>query len=181
MFAWCPHVRVRIIKYLLPLSSNFQLYNLCPSIFYVYILTQQHAVTVIWMVFLPGWQTSLRYNGLWEVLFSPRSMFRGLALTLTVTDAGQFVFIWRSSWWKHFSCNSKSDLEEEIYTSFKYRSEWLLFNANFSAISWREQVNFQWDDDEVHCVLHQHHLNTSLQQISINIILLKVTLNTIYL
>jgi hypothetical protein len=27
---------------------------------------------------------------------------------------------------------------------------WLLFNANsaiFSAISWREQVNFQWDDD----------------------------------
>jgi len=26
-------------------------------------------------------------------------------------------------------------------------SEWLLFNANFSAISWREQVNFQWDDD----------------------------------
>jgi hypothetical protein len=26
-------------------------------------------------------------------------------------------------------------------------SECLLFNANFSAISWREQVNFQWDDD----------------------------------
>ena len=89
------------------------LYILGPSIFYVYILTQQHAVTVIWMVFLPGWQTSLRYNGLWEVLFSPRSMFRGLAFTLTVTDAGQFVFIWRSSWWKHFSCNSKSDLEEK--------------------------------------------------------------------
>ena len=26
----------------------------------------------------------------------------------------------------------------------------------FSAISWREQVNFQWDDDEVHFVLDQH-------------------------
>jgi hypothetical protein len=27
---------------------------------------------------------------------------------------------------------------------------------NFSAISWRVQVNFQWDDDEVHFVLNQH-------------------------
>ena len=27
---------------------------------------------------------------------------------------------------------------------------------NFSAISWQEQVNFQWDDDEVHFVLDQH-------------------------
>ena len=26
------------------------------------------------------------------------------------------------------------------------RSEWLLFNANFSAISWRDQVNFQWNE-----------------------------------
>jgi hypothetical protein len=35
----------------------------------------------------------------------------------------------------------------------------VLFNANsaiFSAISWREQVNFQWDDDEVRFVLEQH-------------------------
>jgi hypothetical protein len=28
--------------------------------------------------------------------------------------------------------------------------------SNFSAISWREQVNFQWEDDEVHFVLDQH-------------------------
>ena len=28
--------------------------------------------------------------------------------------------------------------------------------SNFSAISWREQVNFQWDNDEVHFVLDQH-------------------------
>jgi hypothetical protein len=27
-------------------------------------------------------------------------------------------------------------------------SEWLLFNA-ISAISWREQVNFQWGDDDI--------------------------------
>jgi len=34
-----------------------------------------------------------------------------------------------------------------------------LFNANsaiFSAISWREQLNFQCDDDEVRFVLDQH-------------------------
>ena len=35
-------------------------------------------------------------------------------------------------------------------------SEWLLFNAKFAAIIWREQVNFQWDDDEVRFVLDQH-------------------------
>ena len=28
--------------------------------------------------------------------------------------------------------------------------------SNFSAISWREQVNFHWDDDEVRFVLDQH-------------------------
>ena len=41
----------------------------------------------------------------------------------------------------------------------KIKSEWLLCNANsapFSAISWREQVSFQWDDDEVCFVLDQH-------------------------
>ena len=51
-------------------------------------------------------------------------------------------------------------------------SEWLLFNANFSARSWREQVNFQWDDHEVRFVLDQHaeldffalaHWNNSLR------------------
>ena len=28
--------------------------------------------------------------------------------------------------------------------------------SNISAISWREQVTCQWDDDEVHFVLDQH-------------------------
>jgi hypothetical protein len=37
----------------------------------------------------------------------------------------------------------------------------LLFNANSASffpptMSWREQVNFQWDDDEVRFVLDQH-------------------------
>jgi hypothetical protein len=28
--------------------------------------------------------------------------------------------------------------------------------SKFSAISWREQINFQWDEDEVGFVLYQH-------------------------
>ena len=38
-------------------------------------------------------------------------------------------------------------------------SEWLIALhqfSNFSAISWREQVNFQWNDDEDSFVLDQH-------------------------
>ena len=38
-------------------------------------------------------------------------------------------------------------------------SEWVIVAlrqlSNFSAISWREQVNFHWDDDEVRFVLNQ--------------------------
>jgi hypothetical protein len=30
------------------------------------------------------------------------------------------------------------------------------FNSNFSTISWREQVNFQRDDDEICFEVHQH-------------------------
>ena len=37
-------------------------------------------------------------------------------------------------------------------------SEWLLFNANSSIFQLyqQEQVNFQWDDEELHFVLDQH-------------------------
>lgn len=59
----------------------------------IWVLTQQQAVTVIWIVFLPGWQTCFKCRGLWEVLLSPRSMVSGVAFTLTWTDAGQLVFI----------------------------------------------------------------------------------------
>lgn len=84
--------------------------NINVKTWYKLLLTQQQAVTVICMVLRPAWQMSLRYNGLWVDLLSPLSIFRGVALTLTVTDAGQLVLICRSSWWKHFSCSSRSDL-----------------------------------------------------------------------
>ena len=51
-------------------------------------------------------------------------------------------------------------------------SEWLLLTANqqfFSYVSCQEQVNFQWDDDEVRFVLDQHveldfYIASSLKQ-----------------
>ena len=54
------------------------------------------------------------------------------------------------------------------YITCNLVSEWLLFNAN-SAIFQLEQVNFQWDDDEVQIVLDQHagldfHSASSLKQ-----------------
>jgi hypothetical protein len=50
-------------------------------------------------------------------------------------------------------------------------SEWVLFNAKsaiFSAISWREQVNIQWDDDEVRFVLDQHWHNSARVDMSLH-------------
>jgi hypothetical protein len=44
-----------------------------------------------------------------------------------------------------------------MYTSL---SEWVIVAqhqlSNFSPILWREQVNFQWDDNEVRFALDQH-------------------------
>jgi hypothetical protein len=52
--------------------------------------------------------------------------------------------------------------------------EWVIFVwrqfSNSSAVSWREQVNFQWDDDEVCFVLDQ--------QLSWNFIVLKSNVRT---
>ena len=40
-----------------------------------------------------------------------------------------------------------------------FMSEWLLFNTNSEIVQLypgQNEVNFQWDDDEVHFVLEQH-------------------------
>jgi hypothetical protein len=42
---------------------------------------------------------------------------------------------------------------------YYFFSKWLLFKRqmrNFSAISWREQVTFQWNDNDVHVLLNQN-------------------------
>ena len=42
-------------------------------------------------------------------------------------------------------------------TIFEWVSDCCLMPIQqFSAISWREQANFQWDDDEVRFILDQH-------------------------
>ena len=46
-----------------------------------------------------------------------------------------------------------------VYYNLTRVREWLLLNATsaiFSTISRREQVNFQWDDDEIRFVLDEH-------------------------
>ena len=57
------------------------------------------------------------------------------------------------------SCKSNYDTITTTMTPQDKWSEWVsdccLF-SNISAISWREQVHFQWDDDEVGFVLDQH-------------------------
>ena len=44
--------------------------------------------------------------------------------------------------------------------SIYIHSEWVIVAlcqlSNFSAISWQEQINFQWNDDKVPFVLDQH-------------------------
>ena len=99
-------------KYLLHQESvNVENYIVSAAPIWQFSLTQQQLVTVIWKVFLPMLQICFKYSGLWDDLFSPLSISSGLLFTLTVTDAGQFVFICRSSWWKHFNCSSKSPLQ----------------------------------------------------------------------
>ena len=55
----------------------------------------------------------------------------------------------------------------------RWKSVWVIIVyrqfRNFSALSWREQVNYQWDDDEVRFVLDEHakldfHSASSLKQ-----------------
>ena len=50
---------------------------------------------------------------------------------------------------------------------------WLLFNTNSAMFQWREQANFQWDDDEVHFVLNKNteldfYSASSLKQMSVD-------------
>jgi hypothetical protein len=49
---------------------------------------------------------------------------------------------------------------QSVIVSSEWVSEWVIVVkrqlSNFAAIVWREQVNFEWDDDEVRFVLDQH-------------------------
>ena len=62
-------------------------------------------------------------------------------------------YLWLPSW--------ISDQQQKIKT-LQWVSEWVIIvqwqHSNFSAISWREKVNvnFQWDNDEVLFVLDQY-------------------------
>jgi hypothetical protein len=79
--------------------------------------------------------------------------------------ADLLVILWMCSLMRHFSSHW-------LLLSYAYKitllvlssgGEWMIVDyrqiSNFSAISWREQVNFQWDDDEVRFVLDHHAYN----------------------
>jgi hypothetical protein len=44
----------------------------------------------------------------------------------------------------------------DVYLQAQQMSEWLLLNANSSAIFQLYHYNFQWDEDEVRFVLDQY-------------------------
>ena len=61
-------------------------------------------------------------------------------------------------------------LEDDFgFNHVKWVSEWLFFNAKwamFSAISWREQVTFQWDNDVFRSVLGRQTREVDFKSVS---------------
>ena len=80
-------------------------------------------------------------------LFSKYLIFvqTGYQRSLALQELIFILFVWKSK------IATTADL---------FQMEWMIVVqcqfSNFSAISWREQVNFQRDDDEVRSVLDQH-------------------------
>ena len=68
----------------------------------------------------------------------------------------------RNGWWRSWRIllQQPSRVVSEWRNSRSMLSEWVIVvhanSAILSAISSREQVNFQWDDDEARFVLDQH-------------------------
>jgi hypothetical protein len=66
------------------------------------------------------------------------------------------VSVWVSEWVSEWVGEWVSEWVSEWV---RWVSEWVrcqFSNMSATGISWREQVNFQWDDDEVRFVLDQH-------------------------
>lgn len=77
-------------------SSSVMMAPSCPGL---WAPTQQQAVTVIWMVLRGLAGHTCLAERLVGGLVVTAPMVSGVALTLTCTEAGQLVFICRSSWW----------------------------------------------------------------------------------
>ena len=78
-----------------------------------------------------------RESPVWHVLKVVLGVAVVIKVSKDVSDILLKVIEWESDCFEHFF---------QLYHG----------EAFFSAISWREQVNFQRDDDEVHFVLDQH-------------------------
>jgi hypothetical protein len=99
------------------------------------------------------------WNRFWEIkcmLFSLNFSWKGTLLP---------VFK-RNNSCKHIILESMSEMCYWFISTWidliQYLSEWVIvvyrqLFSNFSAISWWEQVNVQWDDDEICFVIDQHY------------------------
>ena len=81
----------------------------------------------------------------------------------TESNSYKYTFIYsKYTYGTYFLFFPDSFLQKFIINIFcvqNVASQWLIVVScqlcNFSAIPWQEQVNFQWDDDEVRLVLDQ--------------------------
>jgi hypothetical protein len=81
-------------------------------------------------------------------------------------------------YWCYFILDTTDKLEKKKENKKETETFWCISYSYFIewvsdwCISWREQVNFQWDDDEVRFLLHQHaeldfYSNSSLKKQSV--------------
>jgi hypothetical protein len=70
-----------------------------------------------------------------------------------------YIVIWGMSSQNNYFRNKNINKKNTI-NKIRPKSEWVIVVwhqlSNFPAISWREQGNFQWDDDDVRFVLDQY-------------------------
>jgi hypothetical protein len=73
-----------------------------------------------------------------------------------------YIYMYQYSYYIVTTAKTKTDYILKLKNRIgvvKSKSAWVIALrqlSNFSAISWWEQVNFQWDDDEDRFVLNQH-------------------------
>ena len=114
------------------------------------LLTPRQCLTpYVLLVKSPCWLFGeIRYIPQWRsfvCIFPPTELlwkiplFRDVKMKLTCINDGFWLF---EEKWKFDILHLPSDCQHQF--------------SNFPVIPCREQVNFQWDDDEVHFVLDQH-------------------------
>jgi hypothetical protein len=137
------------------LDTNKKQNQTCAGFFFFFALEYQHFTFSYCRGCTRVFSQLIRYSTVWP----------GWSNDHLGVDNDLHIF-WTPSWMWSLMRNFSS---HRLLLSYAYKitlyvlssgSEWMIVDyrqfSNFSAISWREEVNFQWDDDEIHFVLeHQ--------------------------